>query len=76
VAACRVSKQYTTVKGMIDYYKTKSQPITRVMVIAASVNTNIFMWFINMKSRMQGDFPVLFCGEGEIPWPHPIYRQW
>ena len=28
----RFSKQFTTVKGMIDYYETKSQPITKVMV--------------------------------------------
>jgi group II intron reverse transcriptase/maturase len=27
-----VSKQFTTSNGMIDYYETKSQPITRVMV--------------------------------------------
>ena len=30
--ACSRIKQLTTIKGMIDYFETKTQPITRVMV--------------------------------------------
>ena len=28
VTTCLVSKQFTTSNGMIDYYETKSQPIS------------------------------------------------
>jgi len=57
---------------MIDYYATKSQPITKIcsLFIGASVKDKVLsLVIINTKSRMKGDFHVRFRGNAGVKFP-------